>query len=477
MIRTIKVELNAAFPNMPLAPFNVFHNSAAAVTVLNVPRRIVSLSLKVKNVSGAEQAFAAQRNGSSWGVVIPANFLAQSGTSTKGVKIVGVDDAANAFTLGAADLVVLLDDGTVTPVEEGGDMKHSEFSDLVAPDDMTQKESNALLKTIVNKLKGTALLLLCACCLPALAVPLSPDMDFGDISPTNKLGEVVKSGGAITSIAPALDYTTAVSNKLESGKQDKISDLAAIRAGAAAGATAYQKPSGGIPKSDLAAGVQTSLGKADTALQSFEEQDPTVGLTNGTIHIKGQTITPLTSFTEQDPTATAKANAAIAAAGCVRTNEQGEVLYSVDRLVFPRQTEFKETVSVDNFIDFYSGSDYIGGIYGDESGAIYSSAAFSADYIVNRSGIIEVLSGGHNFYLPYTYLYDEADSEYKIATVSQIEAATNAIAQTIPQKINAAVSANLNTYIDGETGVEYVGKFYGGSLYYVPTGNVYPPNN
>ena len=31
---------------------------------------------------------------------------------------------------------------------------------------------------------------------------------------------------------------------------------------------AYVKPSGGIPKTDLASAVQTSLGKADTALQS-----------------------------------------------------------------------------------------------------------------------------------------------------------------------------------------------------------------
>jgi hypothetical protein len=36
----------------------------------------------------------------------------------------------------------------------------------------------------------------------------------------------------------------------------------------------YSKPSGGIPKSDLASAVQTSLGKADTALQT--ETDPTV---------------------------------------------------------------------------------------------------------------------------------------------------------------------------------------------------------
>jgi hypothetical protein len=34
----------------------------------------------------------------------------------------------------------------------------------------------------------------------------------------------------------------------------------------------YSKPSGGIPKTDLANAVQTSLGKADTALQSYTEQ-------------------------------------------------------------------------------------------------------------------------------------------------------------------------------------------------------------
>ena len=39
---------------------------------------------------------------------------------------------------------------------------------------------------------------------------------------------------------------------------------------------AYSLPSGGVPKNDLASAVQTSLGKADTALQSFTETDPTV---------------------------------------------------------------------------------------------------------------------------------------------------------------------------------------------------------
>ena len=102
------------------------------------------------------------------------------------------------------------------------------------------------------------------------------------------------------------------------GKQDKVTDLETIRSGAAKGATAvqpsslanvatsgsyndlsnkptipsavtestvsgwgftkntgtYSKPSGGIPKSDLVSTVQTSLGKADTALQSYTETDP-----------------------------------------------------------------------------------------------------------------------------------------------------------------------------------------------------------
>ena len=42
------------------------------------------------------------------------------------------------------------------------------------------------------------------------------------------------------------------------------------------GAGTYSKPSGGIPKTDLTSSVQTSLNKADTALQSYTETDPTV---------------------------------------------------------------------------------------------------------------------------------------------------------------------------------------------------------
>lgn len=77
-----------------------------------------------------------------------------------------------------------------------------------------------------------------------------------DNAPTANSNNPVKSGGIYTALQ---------------GKQDTIADLSVIRSGAALGATAYQKPSTGIPKTDLANDVQTSLGKADTALQQHQD--------------------------------------------------------------------------------------------------------------------------------------------------------------------------------------------------------------
>lgn len=106
-----------------------------------------------------------------------------------------------------------------------------------------------------------------------------------------------------TDLAATQGFASALENK-----QDTINDLETIRAGAAKGATAlqavpntyrtaaaqdtidndlsnrvsaiegkeagwngkYSKPTGGIPKADLAAAVQTSLGKADSALQQHQ---------------------------------------------------------------------------------------------------------------------------------------------------------------------------------------------------------------
>lgn len=65
--------------------------------------------------------------------------------------------------------------------------------------------------------------------------------------------------------------TTAALTLLLAGKQDVINDLSDIRSGARAGATAYQKPQGGIPSTDMSQGVQTSLGKADSSLQPTQQ--------------------------------------------------------------------------------------------------------------------------------------------------------------------------------------------------------------
>lgn len=56
-------------------------------------------------------------------------------------------------------------------------------------------------------------------------------------------------------------------NAIETGKQDVIEDLSTIRSNAEAGSTAYQKPVGGIPASDLSSSVNTSLQKANSAYQ------------------------------------------------------------------------------------------------------------------------------------------------------------------------------------------------------------------
>jgi len=77
-----------------------------------------------------------------------------------------------------------------------------------------------------------------------------------DSTPTASSTNPVSSGGVYTSL---------------SSKQDTIADLSSIRSGATAGSTAYQKPAGGIPDTDLSSSVQTSLGKADTAIQAHQD--------------------------------------------------------------------------------------------------------------------------------------------------------------------------------------------------------------
>ena len=63
-------------------------------------------------------------------------------------------------------------------------------------------------------------------------------------------------------------YTKSEIDLLLAAKQSVISDLATIRSGAAAGATAYQKPQSGIPIDDLSPSVQAKVNASDAAQQA-----------------------------------------------------------------------------------------------------------------------------------------------------------------------------------------------------------------
>ena len=83
-------------------------------------------------------------------------------------------------------------------------------------------------------------------------------------------------------------YDTIIENKhTEAMNAANAANTAATEAKSTANAK-YSKPSGGIPKSDLASGVQTSLGKADTALQSH--QTIATGSARGTISVDGKDV-------------------------------------------------------------------------------------------------------------------------------------------------------------------------------------------
>ena len=103
----------------------------------------------------------------------------------------------------------------------------------------------------------------------------------------------------------------------------------------------YSKPSGGIPKSDLTSAVQTSLGKADTALQSYTEQykgtitgvsaNGTSVATSGVANIPAATtskygVTQLSSSTSSTSTSLAATPSAVKAAYDLANGKQDKLV-------------------------------------------------------------------------------------------------------------------------------------------------------
>ena len=97
--------------------------------------------------------------------------------------------------------------------------------------------------------------------------------DYEDLENKPQINSVTLSGNkslADLGIAAASDIPTVPVQSVNGKTGAVVLDASDVGAGT------YSKPSGGIPKTDLASGVQNSLDLADTALQSYTETDPTV---------------------------------------------------------------------------------------------------------------------------------------------------------------------------------------------------------
>lgn len=127
MIRTMKIEVSAAAPHLPLQPIELFEGSAATFVIVGVPRahgkqEIGAVAVQVANPDGDSTAYAATRVGSSWVVTVPATAFGGSGFAARGVVVSasGTDESGgdvDCWILGAGDLVVMRQDGMVRPGE------------------------------------------------------------------------------------------------------------------------------------------------------------------------------------------------------------------------------------------------------------------------------------------------------------------------------------------------------------------------
>ena len=93
-----------------------------------------------------------------------------------------------------------------------------------------------------------------------------------------------KDGVAVGDDAVVKGWATLLA-KAQKGIDDAAAAAAAAQAAQSTAEGRYLKPEGGIPKTDLAQTVQTSLGKADTALQSHQKVTLESGTNNGTVKI------------------------------------------------------------------------------------------------------------------------------------------------------------------------------------------------
>lgn len=144
--------------------------------------------------------------------IIDAAGKVRTFTNTKPVEV--TNNAARCYPGSSAASVV---------VSGIGDMKHSEFADLEEKKGMTLNEVGSMVNTLIRKLKGTVSAFAALLAFGAFAdSSITPQTDFGDISPTSKIGAVLSGGGAVMT---ETDPTIGLTNGTIHIKGEKITPL------------------------------------------------------------------------------------------------------------------------------------------------------------------------------------------------------------------------------------------------------------
>lgn len=321
MVGPIDIRINAAHPNIPLAPLYAFIGSPSSVRVRGVPLRIGKWDITAVNVTitlpdNSATTVPAVPVAGCWVATLPSSPV--TGYCAAGLQVTadGLDEngaAVTGYCLGVGDVTILSRDASASAdgkryylhyLEDepehpqtgdacyiGGVLKWydgtswRQFLDVVAPSTGATPGMAADAKATGDALAGR---------------PTKTQIDEGWWSeweivdavepertrivcedeegvhgwvPQVKNDDEWSSVGTAKGDSNSTDLTwidgvdaetdvTATRHRVAAPVPTKPEDIGAQPQG-----DYYQKPSGGIPKTDLASAVQTSLGLADTAVQ------------------------------------------------------------------------------------------------------------------------------------------------------------------------------------------------------------------
>ena len=247
MIRNIDIKLNAAHPQLPILEATTFVGSPSAVMIHGVPPSVGAWRINAVRVvatypdNTAHTVAAVLGAAGTWVATIPATET--SGRVAQGLQIIadGTDERGESVTgyvLGIAGLAVYTRDMTI---ESAAGVKY--YIHLLDDEPAEPKEGDAYLNgstlVIYHDGEWTGI--------GGGSVEL-------DNAVTRTSGNGVKSSGIWSAIWGALTAVPGFSSLYDWC-------VAQLK-------KKYEKPQNGIPKTDLSAGVQASLDKADTALQT-----------------------------------------------------------------------------------------------------------------------------------------------------------------------------------------------------------------